>query len=69
MQPLYIPAKELYQHREVKFEEQMLILRHCKKYNVTKLLIETNFGDGIVAELFKKHLVNFDMCVQMLCFL
>ena len=32
------------------------ILRGCKKYNVTKLLIETNFGDGIVGELFKKHL-------------
>ena len=32
------------------------ILRGCKKYAVTKLVIETNFGDGIVAELFKKHL-------------
>ena len=34
------------------------ILKGCGKYNVTKLVIETNFGDGIVAELFKKHLVN-----------
>ena len=34
------------------------ILRKCKKYNVSKLLIETNFGDGIVAELFRKHLVQ-----------
>ena len=34
------------------------ILKGCSKYNVTKLVIETNFGDGIVAELFKKHLVN-----------
>ena len=32
------------------------ILKRCNKYNVTKLLIETNFGDGIVGELFKKHL-------------
>jgi len=32
------------------------ILRGCRKYNVTKLVIETNFGDGIVCELFKKHL-------------
>jgi len=32
------------------------ILKGCKKYNVTKLVIETNFGDGIVAELFRKHL-------------
>jgi len=32
------------------------ILKGCKKYNVTKLVVETNFGDGLVAELFKKHL-------------
>ena len=32
------------------------ILRGCGKFGVTKLVIETNFGDGIVAELFKKHL-------------
>ena len=32
------------------------ILRGCKKYNASTLLIESNFGDGIVAELFKKHL-------------
>ena len=32
------------------------ILRGCRKYGVTKLVVETNFGDGIVGELFKKHL-------------
>jgi hypothetical protein len=32
------------------------ILKGCRKYNVTKLVVETNFGDGIVAELFKRHL-------------
>ena len=32
------------------------ILKGCKKFGVTKLLIETNFGDGIVSELFKKHM-------------
>ena len=30
------------------------ILRRCRKYGVTSLVIETNFGDGIVGELFKK---------------
>ena len=34
------------------------ILKGCSKFGVTKLVIETNFGDGIVAELFKKHLIN-----------
>jgi len=32
------------------------ILKGCKKYNVSTLVVETNFGDGIVSELFKKHL-------------
>jgi hypothetical protein len=32
------------------------ILRGCGKYKATTLLIESNFGDGIVAELFKKHI-------------
>ena len=31
------------------------ILKGCKKYNATTLLIESNFGDGIVSELFRKH--------------
>ena len=34
------------------------ILKRCKHYKATKLLIETNFGDGIVAELFRKHMVQ-----------
>ena len=34
------------------------ILKGCRKYNATTLLIESNFGDGIVAELFKKHIAQ-----------
>jgi len=41
------------------------ILRGCKKYKVTKLLIETNFGDGIVAELFKKHLQQTKQAIDV----
>jgi len=41
------------------------ILRGCKKYNVTKLLIETNFGDGIVGELFKKHLQQTKQAIDI----
>ena len=41
------------------------ILRGCKKYGVTKLLIETNFGDGIVAELFKKHLQQTKQAIDI----
>ena len=31
------------------------ILRRCRKYGASTLLIESNFGDGIVSELFRKH--------------
>ena len=41
------------------------ILKGCKKYNVSSLLIESNFGDGIVAELFKKHLQNTKQAIHI----
>ena len=41
------------------------ILKRCKKYNVTKLLIETNFGDGMVGELFKKHLQQTKQAIDV----
>ncbi len=41
------------------------ILRGCKKYNATKLVIETNFGDGIVGELFKKHLIQTKQSIDI----
>ena len=41
------------------------ILKQCKKFNVTKLVIETNFGDGIVAELFKKHLQQTKQAIDV----
>tara|TARA_R100000664_G_scaffold3665_1_gene8066 strand:+ start:41 stop:1372 length:1332 start_codon:yes stop_codon:yes gene_type:complete len=41
------------------------ILKGCKKYNASTLLIESNFGDGIVAELFKKHLINTKQAIHI----
>nr|BDD44299.1 hypothetical protein 45 [bacterium] len=41
------------------------ILRGCKKYGVTKLVIETNFGDGIVCELFRKHLIQTKQSIDI----
>ena len=41
------------------------ILRGCKRFNVTKLLIETNFGDGVIAELFKKHLQQTKQAIDV----
>ena len=41
------------------------ILKGCKKYGVTKLLIETNFGDGMVGELFKKHLQQTKQAIDI----
>ena len=34
------------------------ILARCKKYKASTLLIESNFGDGMVSELFRKHAIN-----------
>jgi hypothetical protein len=53
----YLYLHEVSAYRDGYSDNTLLdILRRCKKYGVTKLVIETNFGDGIVGELFKKHL-------------
>jgi len=55
----FLYLHEMRAYREGYSDNTLLdILKGCRKYNVTKLIIETNFGDGIVAELFKKHLVQ-----------
>ena len=41
------------------------ILRGCKKFGVTKLLIETNFGDGMVSELFRKHITQTKQSIDI----
>jgi len=41
------------------------ILKGCKKFGVTKLVVETNFGDGLVAELFKKHLQQTQQLIDV----
>lgn len=53
----YLYLHELRAYRDGYSDKTLLdILKGCKKFKATKLLIESNFGDGIVAELFKKHL-------------
>ena len=41
------------------------ILQGCGKYDVSSLVVETNFGDGIVGELFKKHLQNTKQAIYI----
>ena len=52
----FIYLHEVYATRDGYSDNTLLnILRRCKKYGASTLLIESNFGDGIVSELFKKH--------------
>jgi len=47
---------EIYASQDGYSDDTLLnILRRCRKYNASTLLIESNFGDGIVSELFRKH--------------
>jgi len=53
----FIYLHEMRAYRDGYSDSTLLdILAGCKKYNVTSLVVETNFGDGIVSELFKKHI-------------
>jgi hypothetical protein len=55
----YLYLHEMRAYRDGYSDHTLLdILKGCKKFNVTKLVVETNFGDGIVSELFKKHLAQ-----------
>jgi hypothetical protein len=62
----FLYVHELRAYRDGYSDNTLLdILRGCKKFNVTKLLIETNFGDGIVAELFRKHLQQTKQAIDV----
>ena len=43
----------------------LAILAKCKKYKVSTLLIESNFGDGMVSELFRKHAINKNVPINI----
>ena len=62
----YLYLHEVRAYRDGYSDSTLLdILSGCKRYNVTKLVIETNFGDGIVSELFRKHLINKKQAVDI----
>ena len=62
----FLYLHELYATKDGYSDNTLLsILRRCKKYGVTKLLVETNFGDGIVGELFKKHLQQTKQAIDV----
>ena len=53
----FLYLHEMRAYRDGNSDSTLLdILKGCKKYNAKTLVVETNFGDGIVSELFKKHL-------------
>ena len=62
----FIYLHEMRAYRDGYTDSTLLdILRGCAKYGVTKLVIETNFGDGIVCELFKKHLQQTKQAIDV----
>lgn len=53
----FIYLHEMRAYRDGYSDNTLLdILRGCAKYGVTKILIESNFGDGTVSELLRKHI-------------
>jgi hypothetical protein len=61
---IYVP--EMYATRDGYSDKTLLdILRMCKRYKATKLLIETNFGDGTVSELFRKHIQQLKIGIDI----
>ena len=62
----FLYVHEMRAYRDGYSDKTLLdILKGCKKYEVSKLVIETNFGDGIVSELFRKHLQQTNQRVDV----
>ena len=62
----FLYVHEMRAYRDGYSDKTLLdILRGCKKFNATKLVIETNFGDGIVSELFRKHLIQTKQSIDI----
>lgn len=62
----FIYVLEMYATRDGYSDKTLLdILRMCKRYKATKLLIETNFGDGTVSELFRKHIQQLKIGIDI----
>ena len=55
----YVFVRDLRAYRDGYSDETLSdIVRLGKRYRATRLLIESNFGDGMVCELFKRHLIQ-----------
>ena len=55
----YVFLREVRAYRQGYSDQTLLdIIRFSKRYNATKLVIETNFGDGMFTELLKRHAID-----------
>ncbi len=62
----FLYLHEIYASKDGYSDNTLLeILRRCKTYKVSRLIVESNFGDGIVAELFKKHINQSKLSIDV----
>jgi hypothetical protein len=62
----FLYLHEIYASKDGYSDNTLLeILRRCKTYKVSRLIVESNFGDGIVAELFKKHISQSKLSIDV----
>jgi len=55
----YIFLRDLKAYRDGYSDRTLIdIVRFAKRYNASKLIIETNFGDGMFTELLKRHIID-----------
>lgn len=55
----YIFVRDLRSYKDGYSDDTLSdIVRLAKRYKATKLLVESNFGDGMICELFKRHVIQ-----------
>lgn len=62
----YIFLRRMKAYRDGYSDETLSdIVRLCKNYKATTLLVEENFGDGMILELFKRHVTQQSASVAL----
>ena len=62
----YVFVRDMKSYRDGYSDETLSgIVRMAKRYNASKLLVESNFGDGMICELFKRHAIQMQAPIDI----
>jgi hypothetical protein len=62
----YVFVRDLKAYRDGYSDDTLSdIIRLAKRYKASRLLVESNFGDGMICELFKRHAIQMQVPIDI----